>query len=146
MKCSFANNAFICRLCGARGRSKADNDFDIQNLEYHHPMLKEPTAEILDSLEVQHEFVFSVLPGINIFNCCPLDLLHDLAEGIIPDVLKYVFHCWDRDAKISADVIIDRINSFGFNEGKPTLSTWTKRVKGQGAFQMFRFESSAIQV
>lgn len=152
-KICFNNNAFVCRLCGARGTSVNPNICTIQDTDQLYSIIDEPVESVLAQLDLKHDFVFESLPNIHRFNCCPLDLLHDLAEGLLPNVLKFVFRNWcDHREELSPDVIISKINSFRFHEGKPSISTWNKQIKDKktgkviDTYPEFAFDSTGIQV
>lgn len=130
-----------------RGRSRT-NEQDIQNTAYHYSLIDEPTPQVLENLEIRRPFVFESLPNIHRFNCCPLDPFHDLGEGAIPDILKFIFYYWanNRTEKFSAETISTKINNFPFYEGNPVLISSTKRYPGQGLVQIFNISASGIQV
>lgn len=117
-------------------------------------MVSNPSPEQLAEFELRHEFIFGTLPGINQFNCCPLDPMHDLGEGVIPTVLKFIFGYWadNRDDTLDSETIVTKMNKFSFYEGHPVVNTWTKQVKDKVTnrvikyLHLFSFHAKGIQV
>ena len=63
------------RLCGAKGQAKENGDWSIQNRSTTYELIGDlPTDEQIRRVEIQREFIFEGLPGINRFNLCPLGI------------------------------------------------------------------------
>ena len=73
---AFNNSAYVCRLCGAKGQSKEDGDWSIQDVKTKFPLINgdSPTPQEIARVDIRREFIFEGLPGINRFNLCPLGL------------------------------------------------------------------------
>ncbi len=131
-----------------KGKSKDGGEFDIQNTEIDFSLIETPSPQVLNSLDVQRPFVFEKLQSIHRFNCCPLDPLHDLGEGTIPNILKFVFYTWSnyRNEHLSAETIVDKINNFSFYEGRPSVTSSTKKFPDKQTYHVFKIEASGLQV
>jgi hypothetical protein len=142
----FNNDAYVCRYCGAKGKRKRNNSGDvleIQSLCQSFPLITEQGTRTLEELGILREFVFDGLPGISRWNCAPPDLTHDLAEGVVLNVLELILTSIARNdltgtVKYNTAVIIKQFDQHKFYEGKPALK-WT------GA-EGFKLDGKAIQV
>ncbi|KAI2796675.1 hypothetical protein BLOT_015686, partial [Blomia tropicalis] len=59
-------------------------------------------------------YAFSHLNGVTPWNISPPDVCHDLAEGVIPRLLSIILQ---HGIKLNANEVIEKINSFKFNNG-----------------------------
>lgn len=134
---SFAPNAFICRYCSATGNTRNNNQLSIQDLSRQGLLIEEPTNEQMERLQTRRQFSLKNLPEITQFNLCPADLMHDLPEGVLPDVIEMILTNLVANKLVGASTIQNSIRNvekeferFKFYEGKPLVkwSPTSKRV------------------
>jgi hypothetical protein len=143
----FSLDAFVCRFCGAKGRRKNGDDsevLDIQSLCQSYPLISEQGAHSLSELGIIHDFVFDGLPGITRWNCAPPDLTHDLAEGVVTNIIELLLTSIVKrngflgSTKYNITIIAKRIENRKFYEGTP-IAKWC-------GSEGFKIVGKAIQV
>lgn len=154
MSTNFKTDSYYCRKCGARGFEKGSkrkgpkgkgskdkveaNLNDIQNLQIHRPLLSHLPPEQFISHGIHREFIFDGLPGIDRWNLLPLDVMHELPEGVLPQILNLILTSISKRKDVPRTVVADmklRLKNFPFYESGLQLSK-----KG------FKIRASAIKV
>ena len=134
LKMAFNNNSFCCRFCVAEGRPNAQ--LSIQSNDHHFALLdgnKNPPNRI-------RPFVFQNLPGITMNNSFPPDPTHDLAEGVVPNVLLSILKSLVTTKKITQKEILEQ-----FSKYEQYLSEGIPQLQAVGSTE-FKLTGKAIQV
>lgn len=113
---------FFCRICTiSRPLFKADPhcQYPIRTKEWYDTMLERLNAGEISSKECGLQRQGCVLNELQHFHVCEnyaLDVMHDVAEGIVPLTLQLVlsFYYKSKDIKIDVAYINYRINAFAY--------------------------------
>ncbi len=142
-KLCFNNNAYVCRYCSAGGNLKRIAD-TIHSSEHIYPLVKNiptnlNTEQLKDQFGIVNPFLLEGVPGLMRLNICPPDVVHDLAEGVIPKTLQLILRSLVKKSFISQKDVLSFVESYSyFYEGAP-------EVQASGTFD-FKIKGKAIQV
>lgn len=122
---------FVCRACMSnRADIEKNLDFrllgatnDLRDYQLKVSLLKKEKND----WGIKSPYVFGDLPGVNIFNSCPFDVLHDLPQGVIPRLFPLIL--WYSGSRLSFKNLLIKVEAFPLYHGAVTFNT-AKQLKG----------------
>ena len=98
-------------------------------------------ASFHSRLGISTRSILADIPNLNIFHVSPPDVMHDIMEGILPDVCEFIF----KELKISYNILKLKINSIRWVNGSVSL-TKQLLVRGKAIQVSFKLITSSIHV
>lgn len=125
------SRGFVCRACMS-SRADIEKNLDFRLLGTAKDLcdyqLKVSRLKIdKNNWGIKSPYVFGDLPGVNIFNSCPFDVLHDLPQGVIPRLFPLIL--WYSGSRLSFKNLIIKVEAFELYHGFVTFTT-AKKLKG----------------
>lgn len=143
-KKNFNNYSFVCRYCGsaAKVRDRANEINQLDRVYFLLDELEPGQSEAQDKLDygIMRDFVFDGLPKINRLTLCPPDASHDIAVGVLAEMLPFILRGLVLNHGISLEIILERFNDFA-----PLLYEGAPLFKFKSPTH-FKFIGKAIQV
>lgn len=122
---------FVCRACMSN-RETIERELDFRLFgtpqdvrEYQRKLSRLKNEK--NNWGIKRPFIFGNIPGVNIFNCAPFDVLHDLPQGVIPRLFPIIL--WFSGTKLTFKELLAKIESFQLYHGSVSFNS-SKQLKG----------------
>lgn len=122
---------FVCRACMSnRTAIERDVNFRLYGTSEDVREYKRKVTSLNKNKNgwgIKGPYIFGDLPGVDIFNSAPFDVLHDLPQGVIPRLFPLML--WYSGSKFSFKVLLSKIEKFEMYHGSVSFNS-VNQLKG----------------